>query len=402
MLQRPNNGPASCPICASSETAPFVRRARVPVHQHLTFDSANAARAARHGTLDLRACHRCGFVFNAAFDEALLEYGSGYENSQDLSPGFDAYLNELVDHLVRRCGIRAGHVIEIGCGKGAFLRKLLNHPDSTCAATGFDPSYMGPAHQLDGRLHFVAAPYRADSGVQADFVILRHLIEHVVDPMALLRDVRAALNGSPRARVIVETPCVEWILRRQVPWDFYYEHCSLFTAGSLGLALTLAGLSVTAIRHVFGGQYLLAEAGNGALQWDLGEVTTPALSSAYADAEPRHVERWLRLVDTTAGDSEIVVWGAGAKGATFCLLADSDASRVQGVVDINPAKQGRYLCGTGHPILAPRQAVSSRLSMALVLNPNYLGEVSAMLADLGSHARVVDLMAQERNDAIDD
>ena len=43
-------------------------------------------------------------------------------------------------------------------------------------------------------------------------VTLSHVIEHVPEPVALLRGIRRSLAGTPRARLFFETPCVEWIL----------------------------------------------------------------------------------------------------------------------------------------------------------------------------------------------
>jgi hypothetical protein len=88
----------------------------------------------------------------------------------------------------------------------------------------------------------------------------------------------------------------------------------------------------------------------------------------------------------------VFAWGAGAKGVTFCSLADPDCSRLAGVVDVNPAKQGKFLPGTGHPIVPPRAATDA--AAVLVLNPNYVAEVRATLGRLGSAARVIDLMQE--------
>src|SRR5262249_62391260 len=65
------------------------------------------------------------------------------------------------------------------------------------------------------------------------------------------------------AKVFFETPCVDWILDNLVVWDFFYEHCSLFTRQALGRALARAGFAVGRIAHAFGGQYLWGRAGGG-------------------------------------------------------------------------------------------------------------------------------------------
>jgi hypothetical protein len=364
----------------------------VPAHQNLLFPTPAAARAAARGTLDLRVCRRCGFVTNAAFDPARLDYGPAYENSQDCSPAFAAYLDGLADRIVTGRGVRTGRVVEVGCGKGAFLTKLLSHPENRCEAVGFDPSHVGPDTALGGRLRFVKAFYGPATAAPADAVVCRHVVEHVADPLGLLRAIRAGI-GAGRAKVFLETPCVEWILRRRVPWDLFYEHCSLFTAHSLGLAFTRAGFAVTGITHVFGGQYLWAEAETGRGDWPEVEVETPALAAAFAADEERRVARWADLLGNLPGP--VCVWGAGAKGATFCHLADPAARRVAAVVDVNPAKQGRFLAGTGHPIVAPDRAAELGAASVVVLNPNYTAEVAAALGRRGSPAAVIDLMAEE-------
>jgi SAM-dependent methyltransferase len=390
--------PDACPICDAPAAARFLHRPSVPVHQNLLLPSADAARSVRRGELDMRACGSCGFVFNAAFDPELTEYGPEYENSQDHSPAFIGHLEELVDHLVRGRGVRDGLVVEVGCGKGVFLRKLLSHPDNRSEGVGFDPSYLGPEQDLGGRLRFVRDFYRPETAVRADVVVCRHVIEHVDDPLALLRTVRAAAGGRG-VRVFFETPCVGWIFRHFVPWDFFYEHCSLFTSHSLGLALTRAGFAVSGVRHVFGGQYLWAEAATGPGDWPAGEGETARMAEAFSGREPRLATAWQALLEKWSDRGQVVVWGAGAKGVTFCNLADPQRRRVAGVVDVNPAKQGKYLAGTGHPILAPEQAAGA--AAAVVLNPNYVAEVAGALSRLGSQAVVLDLTHLEAGHAPD-
>jgi hypothetical protein len=383
-----------CPVCEKPVPGSFLCRTSVPVHQHLLFDTPEEARAILRGTLDLRACRRCDFVFNAAFDPRLLSYGTSYDNSQAHSPTFAGYMDDLIRCLVEEHGVRSGRVVEIGCGKGVFLTRLLSHPDNRSEGIGFDPTYSGPESDLGGRVRFVRRFYTPETAVPADVIVCRHVIEHVARPLDLLRAIRASL-GSARTRVFFETPCVEWILRRQVAWDFFYEHCSLFSRHSLGESLTQAGFCVTALRHTFGGQYLWAEARAEPGTWPAEIGAVGELAAAFARHHPERVAGWFGVLQQIRALGTVAVWGAGAKGVTFCNLIDPRAEQLAGVVDVNPKKQGRYLAGTSHRILAPRQVAAEGLAAVLVLNPNYVPEITDTLERLECPARVIDLMEEE-------
>lgn len=383
---------SNCPVCDAAHPLAFFHRSGVPVHQHLLFDTAADARAIPRGDLDLRACGACGFVFNAAFDERLLSYGESYDNTQTHSATFTAYVDELIRDLLTEHNIRTGRVVEVGCGKGVFLTRLLTRA-TQCSGVGYDPTYLGPEVALDGRLSFVREFYTPATRVPAAVVVCRHVIEHVAHPMALFGAVRASVSSG--TKVFFETPCVEWILRHRVAWDLFYEHCSLFSKHSLGTALTRAGFRVTAIRATFGDQYLWAEAVAEQGNWPASGGEVQALAATFAAAYRERVARWSGLVSDLRDTGPAAVWGAGAKGVTFCNLADPAGTALAGVVDVNPGKQGKFLAGTGHRILAPQQATAAGLASAIVLNPNYVPEIQRSLAEHHSRACVIDLMARE-------
>lgn len=375
-----------CPVCESAAVVPFLRRDLVPVHQNLVVADADAARRVARGVLDMVVCRDCGFVFNRAFDASLLAYGHDYDNTQSCSPCFEAYLDGLVADMVERQGVRRSTVVEVGCGKGLFLKKLVAAPGADNRGVGFDPSYVGPQSILDGRLTFSCRFYDEQcADVAADVVVCRHVIEHVATPLALLRAVRAALAKAPAARVFFETPCVEWILDNRVIWDFFYEHCSLFTASSLKLAFARAGFAVERVEHRFGGQYLWLEAHPA-----LGPVVAPpprpqtaAMALEYGRGERALRDRWQARLRGLGESGKVALWGAGAKGATFANLIDPERTLLDCVVDLNPNKQGHAIPGTGHPIVAPAQLPARGVRRAVLMNPNYRDENLRLLADAG-------------------
>ncbi|MEZ6147670.1 MAG: methyltransferase domain-containing protein [Planctomycetaceae bacterium] len=93
-----------------------------------------------------------------------------------------------------------------------------------------------------------------------DVVVSRHVIEHIPQPVEFLSAIRDRCQNSSEARVFIETAQREWILRSRTYWDFFHEHCSIFTDASLTTACERVGLAVPDVRHVFGGQYLWLEA----------------------------------------------------------------------------------------------------------------------------------------------
>lgn len=392
-----------CPVCESGPAYSFLERNDVPVHQNLLADSREGALASPTGTLSMCVCRTCGFVYNAAFDLKRMSYDSRYDNTQTCSPQFEQYVEGLVSHLVNECGIRGKTVVEVGCGKGDFIRRLVEYPGSEICGIGFDPTYVGPDESHGGKLRFERNFYdEGAASVPADVVICRHVIEHVPEPLELLRAVRRAVAKRPNALVCFETPSVEWILEQQVVWDFFYEHCSIFSPRSLARAFQSAGFDVASVSAVFGGQYMWLEAkpvaGLKVESYDPSSVVL--LAQRFERAASLLREQWAAALKRAAitapnGRRRVGVWGAGAKGVTFANLIDPAATAVHCFIEVNPAKRGKYVPGTGHRIIGPDEIEAEGLGTILVLNPNYFEEMHDYLRVNGSSAVLIDAMSYQ-------
>ena len=372
-----------CPLCESDDLFVFLQRTAVPVHQNLPLDSPAAALGVPRGDLRIACCRQCGFVTNTAFQEELLQYGEGYENDQTFSARFDEHVDGLVTRLVD-AGTRNQFIVEVGCGRGYFLKRLCEQGPNR--GVGFDPSYQGPDALDGGQVRFVRDFYGSQhSDVHPDIVICRHVIEHVPSPMKLLDAIRDALNGNARAHLAFETPTVEWILGGLVLEDFFYEHCSYFSSHSLAFAFRKAGFDMQSVDTVFGGQYLWLNAAYDGMA--RRRVVAPPstvhlleLATRYHECEARRTHDLRDRLKAVRASGPVAVWGAGAKGVTFLNLLDPDASLVECVVDINRRKQGKYLPGTGHPIVGVAELAQRGVRHVVIMNVNYADEIGASIS----------------------
>ena len=365
----------------------FLRRSATPVCQNVLWPTRAGARAQPAGRMEMALCAGCGFVWNRAFDAALVSYGPGYVNTQTASPAFRRYQAGLARRFTAAVGKGPARLLEIGCGDGWLLKKIVA-ASPLVRGHGLDPAYLGPARPAGGRLRLERRAFAPGTKLPpADLVICRQVIEHIADPVAFLRALRAALGGR-RTRVYFETSGLRWILQHRAVWDFFYEHCVFFSAATFKRAFAEAGFRPVRTWNDFGGAYLWIEAEcPGGPATPRTEAAIPALVQRYAQGEKRLFARWARVL--RRGKGHTALWGAAAKGLTFATLFDPRRRWIDCLVDANPAKQGRYLPLSGHAVIAPSALSRRGITQVVVTNPQYLGEIRAAVRRLGLKCPVI-------------
>jgi SAM-dependent methyltransferase len=385
-----------CPVCASEVLTTVVEIHGVPALCNAFAETSEEARAMPRGDIELVSCGRCSMLHNSRFDPTLAPYDSAYENSLHFSPRFQAYAEHLARGLGERFGRPGGTVVEIGSGAGDFLAMVA---PAFGRGVGLDPSLVA-ARELEvagASLAFLPGTLAdAPADLVGDLVVCRHVLEHVPEPVALLRDARVGL-GHDRTNLYVEVPDAEYMLRAPAVWDLIYEHVGYFTDAALRAALAAAGWRTVRSGTSFGGQYRWAEATladepDGELVARAGHPgrgTTRADACRFGRVYRQTVERWSRFLETEQAAGRLVaVWGAGSKGVAF---ANAMGSPLAAMVDINPRKHGRFVPGTGCRIVAPED-VAVAIDTVLVMNPLYLREVerAGAAAGLGAAYLAVD------------
>lgn len=330
----------------------------LPVLQNKMFNSAEEAWFCNVGDVVLVQNEQTGIVENAVFDQSLLEYDPSYQNEQGCSSFFQNHLENVKDIVIGSMG--NGSLIEIGCGKGYFLRML-----GKCGANvrGVDPAYEGDDPNI------VKDLFRPGVGIRGDGIILRHVLEHIQDPIAFLKTISEANRGG---LIYIEVPCLDWIVDNNAWYDVFYEHVNYFRMGDFYRVFSV----VQASGHLFGGQYMYIVADLDSLRdkdslGDFGQVNFPE----RFDKSIVKISEYLKK-----RDGKVVVWGAASKGVIFSLYMVRSGIDLDYIVDINSAKQGKYIPCTGLVVSSPEEVAKDvKVKDVVVMNSNYTREIKQCL-----------------------
>jgi SAM-dependent methyltransferase len=338
------------------------RAEQLPVSQNRMFRSPKDARHCVKGDMVLVRDIETGLIFNRAFRPELMQYDADYQNEQAVSSVFRAHLNEITEII--HTHFHGQSLIEVGCGKGYFLEHL--HAQGF-RITGLDPTYEGDSPNV------IKTYFTPEIGLSADGILLRHVLEHVQNPVEFLRNIRDANGGAGRA--YIEVPCFDWICQHRAWFDIFYEHVNYFRGSDFQRIFG----KVHEAGHIFGGQYLYVVA-------ELATLRTPYLDKTDDFAFPADFlgtvtdyAKMLRDRDPQT-QQHTIIWGGASKGVIFALFMQRAGANIDFIIDINPAKQDKYLAAVGLKVFSPEEAMThvEPGSTIFVMNGNYLPEIRQM------------------------
>lgn len=328
---------------------------RVPTLQNRVYETAEQAIACGHGNIRLAHDPDTGIVTNVAFDERLVCYDQNYNNEQSLSSAFKKHLTEVRSIIKQSLG--SNNLFEVGCGKGAFLEQL---KEDGCEISGCDPTYEGNNKRV------LKSFFNESLGVSGKNLILRHVLEHIVNPLDFLYLLAEANHGG---KIYIEVPCLDWIITHRTWFDIFYEHVNYFRRVDFERIF-----ESVEVKNIFGGQYL-------AIIADLESLRTAEAVKRLGDSCSKiEFPRDFHEPEMKYAAENDAIWGAASKGVIYAIMREKFGLPVNFAVDMNPAKQGRYLPITGIPIISPATFMQTATNdqQIFVMNSNYVDEIKTL------------------------
>ena len=287
-------------------------------------------------------------------------------------------------------------IIDIASNDGSLLRCFR---DLGMATLGVEPARNLAMQASDAGIETVndfLSPALAEAirakRQPARLVSANNVLAHVDDPASFLTACRTLVGDD--GLITIEVPWVRELLDRLEYDTVYHEHLSYFSATSLLHLCARVGLAAVRIERVpvHGGSlriYLSRSAPRHspeALAFQSAEadagVTDTARYRRFAEDVRSHREKLRALIERLRADgSEIVGYGAPAKGNTLLNYCGITTATLPYTVDKNPLKVGLLTPGTHIPVKPVSALLDAprRPDYVLILAWNFADEIMQQL-----------------------
>lgn len=308
----------------------------------------------------------------AMFDEYL------YFSSQ--SQTMVEHAKRLVDRFVRS----DDRVLEIASNDGYLLKHAMAKSKNVLG--------IEPAKNIAEYANSIGVPTRCayfncehakvirEEWGDADAIFANNVMAHVPDPNEIASGIAALLSTNGVAHI--EVPSAIQMVESCAFDTIYHEHYSYFSLTSLHAIFNRHGLKIIGVEllPIHGGSFHVQVGRSGDERQALAFIEHEARLGVREGHFYRHfadrVHHIRRDLDCAIDKfHRVVALGAAAKGIVLLNAFDLKTDRIAWVADVSPHKQGRFVPGTGQPIVPPDRLLAEQPDAALLLPWNLRSEI---------------------------
>lgn len=371
-----------CPLCGSSNQRSIFSVNNTPQNCVTLFKNRISALNAMRGNIDLCYCEECSYIHNVEFIYSAELYEEEYESTQIHSGVFSAFSSELANYIIEKYKIRNKVVLEVGCGKGEFLRTICDMGNNI--GIGIDPVLQPGKIPEDNIEYFSSNFNESHITLSVDIIIHKMTLEHIENVKDHFLLINKTLINNPNAILFLMIPNAITLFSKKRFWDIYYEHKSYFTEKSLVRLMNLFGINVLESNEKYDDQYLVLVGAKEVTELGMNNDTLEfeEIISDFEKSCDFIIEQWKnKIEDWNAEEKTIVLWGGGSKAVSF-LNTLGIRNAIDFVVDINPLKKNTFVPGSAQKVISPEGLKEINPDIVLLMNDIYEEEVSKILEGL--------------------
>ncbi|MEI2813558.1 MAG: class I SAM-dependent methyltransferase [Burkholderiaceae bacterium] len=387
-----------CRHCHAPVTLPFVDLgSSPPSNAYLTPAQMQAPETVY--PLRVLVCEQCWLVQTedfAGFDDM---FSAEYAYFSSFSSSWMQHATAYSEAMTKRFGLNANScVVEVASNDGYLLR---NFKAAGIPCYGIEPTASTAKAARDIGIESIEeffgqtlAQKLLTQGRQADLTAANNVLAHVPD----INDFVAgfAMLLKPQGVSTFEFPHLMNLVKFAQFDTIYHEHFSYLSLTAVKTIFKANGLTVFDVEELptHGGSLRVyaqrSDTGQHAIsprvadmlkrEDDVGMRTAAYYGKTQADAVRIKRDLWRFLLQAQEEGKTVAAYGAAAKGNTLLNYAGVRDDLVKFVIDLNPAKQNKFMPGSRIPMVGPDVLNTVKPDYMLILPWNLEKEIKAQLA----------------------
>ena len=387
-----------CRHCHAPVTLPFVDLgSSPPSNAYLTPAQMQAPETVY--PLRVLVCEQCWLVQTedfAGFDDM---FSAEYAYFSSFSSSWMQHATAYSEAMTKRFGLNANScVVEVASNDGYLLR---NFKAAGIPCYGIEPTASTAKAARDIGIESIEEFFGQTlvqrlltQGRQADLTAANNVLAHVPD----INDFVAgfAILLKPQGVSTFEFPHLMNLVKFAQFDTIYHEHFSYLSLTAVKTIFKANGLTVFDVEELptHGGSLRVyaqrSDTGQHAIsprvadmlkrEDDVGMRTAAYYGKTQADAVRIKRDLWRFLLQAQEEGKTVAAYGAAAKGNTLLNYAGVRDDLVKFVIDLNPAKQNKFMPGSRIPMVGPDVLNTVKPDYMLILPWNLEKEIKAQLA----------------------
>ena len=355
-------------------------------------------RPEKYFPLRVRVCESCWLVQAEAYSRAAELFNEEYAYFSSFSSEWLAHAKKYVDEMIDRFGLSQSSVVGEVAANDGYLLQFVKERGISCYGIEPTASTANAARQkgieiVQDFLNVSLAGELRRQGRTVDLLAANNVLAHVPD----INDFSHACQMLLKENGVFtcEFPHLLNLISQHQFDTIYHEHFSYLSFGAVVNIFTKNGLSVFDVEKLgtHGGSLRVfaqrSDTGSHQLSVRVEELISEENNAGMTTIDfyrgfQEHAEivknDFLRfLIEKKIQGKLVVGYGAAAKGNTLLNFPGVKSDLIKYVVDQSPHKQGKFMPGSGIPIVTEELLSVHKPDFVVILPWNISDEVKTQL-----------------------